>query len=121
MYHDEFAPRCARNRGDVGGAYSALAIEVGGGLSASVAVAMALPTVPILLSVGGLLPLIACCFGILVDRFGTALSDQLPHFSDARLFPGPGDVPTTVLRGPRFSPGRPRAVRAGFDRSRRLG
>jgi hypothetical protein len=121
MYHDEFVPRCVRKRGDVGGALSGLAIEVGGGVSATVAVAMVLPKLPILLSIAGLLPLIACCSGILVDRCRNALTDLLRHLEAGRLVPGIGVVPTTAFRGPRFDRGRPRAVRAGFDRSRRLG
>jgi hypothetical protein len=127
MYHDEFAPRSIRDQGDVGGAFSGLAIGVGGGASAAVASAIVLPEMPILLSLGGLLPFLACCFGILVDLCSEAGTDLLRRSEAWRLGRRPqlaptiGDRPVSTLRGPRFALGRPGTVRAGFDRSRRLG
>ena len=127
MYHDEFAARPVRKRGDVGGAFSGLAIEVGGGVSAATASSFVLPEIPILLSLGGLLPLVACCLGILVDRCREAGIDLLRHLETMRLrlgerlVPTIGGRPSTSLRGPRFALRRPGKVRAGFDRSRRLG
>jgi hypothetical protein len=127
MYHDEFAPRPVRNRRDVGGAYSGLAIEVGGGVSAATVSSFVLPEIPILLSLGGLLPLVACCFLILLDRCREAGTDLLKRCEASRLRLRERLVTSisgrspTALRGPRFAQRRHGKVRAGFDRSRRLG
>ena len=127
MYHDEFAPRANRDRGDVGGPISGLAIEVGGGVSAAAASALAIPGIPILLELGGVFPLMASCLGMISARCREVIG-SLGLGLDPRGLAGRGIlVPATInrpistLRGPRAVAGRARTVRAGFDRSRHLG
>jgi hypothetical protein len=100
MYHDEFTRTPARKVETYGNdALPSVALEVGGGLSLGLAASLNQPASMLLLYVGGLLPLLACCTSIVAHRCSEVMATLAPLFRAGR----PSAVPMPHL----FAAARP--------------
>ena len=93
MYHDEFASKPAKPVPFGEDALPAITLEVGGGLSLGLAASLNQPLSTLLYLVGGLLPLLTCCFAIAAHRCAEVLERLSPLFEAGRRPSVPVPIP----------------------------